>query len=177
MILTRVLTTVALSDNSGDLRDGAVMEFEVADDTGAAQGFRPSAARLYISRLRSYTDTYYISVTYGDVELARTGVVGTFDTQEISLRLEYLSPQLLLESPWRIQLVNVATGGTSGNKNNYRQGCYIRLEIEYELPDPVYNDVLFYDGQRWLPCDVSFFSAQRWIPCDVLYSPDGIKFE
>lgn len=177
MILTRRIKTAALLDHSGDLREGAAMEFEVADDPGSTGGIKLLAANLYISRMKSYSNNYYISVTYGDEEVARTGIVGAFDEKETTLKLEYLQTQLMSENPWRIQLINVATGGTTGNKCNYRQGCYVQLEIEYEMPDPVYNEVFYYNGKEWILSDTKYYDGKEWLQCDVLYTADGIKFK
>lgn len=171
---TRTIQTTSRATNTGDLKLGAETVFPVLTDTGAGKGTIVSAT-LTVSAMRSYSTQYTLSVSYGGVALASTDNPGAFDTvKTLVLPLNSISERLLTDAAESIVLTPQGSG--TGVKCNFREGCYLTLEIIYEEPDEPQN-VRFWNGSAWQPCKVQYYTGSAWLPCQTKYSPDGQTFQ
>ena len=131
---TRVITSSALASNldNVDYKGGSTIPFAVSSDTGLnANAAAVSAARLTISSFRSYATTYYLNVLFGNTIVGRTATMSVNEsTHSEELALSSLSSALIGNAPTELTLEVVATSGT-GNKINFREGCTIKLEVDY----------------------------------------------
>lgn len=134
---TRIITATIAHGDLTDHKDGGYARFSVTSDTGAVAGALVTTARLFISKFRSYTDTYRLHVKYdtqsGDA-LASTDAMGKDDTAHAeTVELIECTSGLIASTPTDVYLVVESTEGT-GNKVNFREGCAITLEIDYATP-------------------------------------------
>lgn len=171
---TRTIQTTSRTANTGDLTLGEETAFPVLTDTGAGKGTIVSAT-LTISAMRSYSTQYTLAVSYGGVALASTDNPGAFDpVKTLVLPLSSISERLLTDAGDAIVLTPQGSG--TGAKCNFREGCYLKLEIVYEEPEEPKN-VHYWNGSAWLPCDVKYYTGSAWLPCQTKYSPDGQTFQ
>lgn len=175
-IRTRLIQSYPLSVGSGDLKAGMSQSFSVMDDSGAASEGTLLSARLTISRLRSYSENYVLEVAFDGVVLGRTENPGVFeDTRSIVLEILAPDKKLLTEPVFDITLTAADASGSTGNKLNYREQCYVTVEVDYQVRDD--SNVSYWDGSRWLPCEMNYYNGSRWLPCETWYCPDGQTFQ
>lgn len=111
---------------------GDTIEFTVSTDTGANATMSPTAARLTLSRVRSYSAEYSLGVIFSGVAVASTGAMAVnSDTHAPTMALQSLNDALMSQSPGTITLEVV--GSTEDNCINFREGCVLTLEIDYDL--------------------------------------------
>lgn len=171
---TRIIQTTSLTDNTGDLKLAEETVFPVLTDTGAGKGEIVSAT-LTVSAMRSYSTLYTLAVSYGSITLASTDNPGDFEpVRTLVLPLNSISERLLTDAAESIVLTPQGSG--TGVKCNFREGCYLTLEIVYEEPEEPQN-VRFWNGSAWQPCKVQYYTGSVWLPCQTKYSPDGQTFQ
>lgn len=174
-IRTRLIQSYPLAAGSGDLKAGESQSFSVMDDSGAVSEGTILSARLTISRMRSYSTSYVLEVSFGSETLARTWNPGVLEeTQSIVLELREPSPKLLTEPAFTIVLTAADDSGSTGNKVNYREQCYVTVEVDYQVRDDA--AVSYFDGSKWLPCEMHYYDGSKWLPCETWYCPDGQTF-
>ncbi len=176
-IRTRIIQSYPLDAGSGDLKAGTGFSFSVMSDTGAVSGGSILSARVTISRLRSYSSSYTLEVSFGGDALGEMWNPGVFeDTQSITLELRQPSGELLTEPAFSIVLTALDSSGSTGNKLNYREQCTVTVEVDYEEAEEAPDTVFYYSGSKWLPCKVNYYDGSKWLPCKTLYCPDGQAF-
>lgn len=175
-IKTRLITSHPLGDHSGDLKADEEFTFSVLSDTGTGKLKSITAARLYISLVRSYSSLYTMEVRFGGVLVGTTVNPGIFDSaQPATMQLISPSPYLVTGTGGEIT-ISIRSTSATGSKLNFRQGCYVTLEVDYEEAEEP-RQAFYYDGSKWLPCDIRYYDGSGWQPCKALYSPDGQSFQ
>lgn len=114
---------------------GDTIEFEVSTDTGADATMSPTAARLTLSRVRSYSADYSLNVLFpGESTICAActdAMAVNTDTHAPTVVLHSLDGALMSQAPGTIVLEVV--GDTDDNCINIREGCVLTLEVDYEL--------------------------------------------
>lgn len=151
---TRVIVSAAISTAQTNkyYYPGDTVEFTVSTDTGAAdETMRPYAARLTLSRVRSYSKEYTLDVLFAGESIvcaASTDAMAVnTNTHAPTMELHSLDDALISQSPGTIVLEVV--GDTDDNCINFREGCVLTLEIDY-APRPTlvpYTDPEIVAGQ------------------------------
>lgn len=175
-IKTRLIQSHPLSDHSGDLQTDDEFAFSVLSDTGTGKAKSITGARLYISLMKSYSAIYTMEVRFGGVLVGTTVNPGVFADTAQSALMQLISPSMYLVNGTGGEILISIRSSTAGGKLNFRQNCYVTLEVDYEEAEEEKN-VFYYDGSKWLPCDVSYYDGSKWLPCAAMYSPDGQSFQ
>lgn len=136
-MLTRTIVSAAISSDyiNKYYYPGDTIEFAVDTDTGANATMSPVAARLTLSRVRSYSSKYRLGVIFpGEsyVTVGSTDAMATnTDTHAVTVELHTLHDALMSQAPAAILLKVVGT--TDNNCINIREGCVLTLEIDYDI--------------------------------------------
>ncbi len=175
-IKTRLIQSHPLSDHSGDLKADEEFTFSVLSDSGPGKLKSITGTRLYISLVRSYSAYYTMEVRFGGVLVGTTVNPGVFDSARSAL-MQLISPSPFLVTGTGGEItISIRSSSPTGSKLNFRQNCYVTLEVDYEEAEEP-KRVFFYDGSRWLPCEVRYYDGSKWLPCEAVYSPDGQTFQ
>jgi len=114
---------------------GDTIDFTVSTDTGADAMMSPTAARLTLSRVRSYSAEYTLNVLFPGESIVCAACTGAMavntDTHAPTMALQSLDDALMSQTPGTITLEVV--GDTDDNCINFREGCVLTLEIDYDI--------------------------------------------
>ncbi len=134
---TRTIVSAAISSGqyNKNYYPGDTIEFAVETDTGSSSLMSPTVARLTLSRVRSYSDSYSLNVLFpgeSTICAASTDAMAVnTDTSAVTVELHSLDDALMSHAPGTIVLEVV--GDTDNNCINIREGCVLTLEIDYDL--------------------------------------------
>lgn len=134
---TRTIVSSAISSSyiNKYYYPGDTIEFEVDTDTGADATMSPTAARLTLSRVRSYSTEYTLNVIFPGESFVCAACTDAMavntDTHAPTMALHSLNGVLMSQAPTTIVLEVV--GDTDDNCINFREGCVLTLEVDYEL--------------------------------------------
>lgn len=134
---TRTIVSAAISSSQYNkyYYPGDTIEFTVSTDTGADATKIPTAARLTLSRVRSYSAGYALNVLFPGESVICAACTDAMevntDTHALAVVLNSLDDALMSQAPGTIVLEVV--GDTDDNCINLREGCVLTLEIDYDL--------------------------------------------
>lgn len=132
---TRTIYAYNSSGNSGDLKDGSSWTYSGSTSSSptSATGTVKSAT-LYISSIKTYASSWYLSIYVGGTKVAETVELSdkNSNSHSVTFELEYLK-DALLTATGSIKFKVYNNNSSSTNTCNFRSG-YAEITVEYEPP-------------------------------------------
>ena len=131
---TRTIYAYNSSGNSGDLKNGSSWTYSGSTSNSGVVSGTVRSATLYISSIKTYASSWYLSIYVGGTKVAETVELSdkNSNSHSVTFELEYLK-DALLTATGSIKFNVYNNNSSSANTCNFRAG-YAEISVEYDPP-------------------------------------------